>query len=206
MFELQLGDLQIIGENSAPPAKLIKALGVVSAYLHPGWDAWIAKGKSKQSCVLCAVTVHDFLRIIGFPARVVPVLFLAVAKRNGTLVQSVGMGWPDGGKAPPDKWNGHLVTLAGHWLVDTTLYQAQRSTWPQLPGMIAVSMRDTNPRYNPQPVLASICTNGAHLSFDAGWMLDRNNRYWKYSSDSRNKMLREPVIWELVERFSGWDE
>ena len=206
---LQLGDMQIIKGHAGPPATLVKALAVIGDRLHQAFDARIPKGKSKQSCVLCSLTVRDILRTIGIPARVDSVLFLACAKRNGEPMHSIGIGARESGKAPSGKWNGHLVTLAGHWLIDTTLYQAQRSAWPHLPAMIAVPMQKTGRRYNGMPTLAAIAsdTHGDDgYLFDAAWMLNRKNRGWKFGPDSRNKMLREPVIWELVERFGGWDD
>jgi hypothetical protein len=209
-FELHLGDMQIIGNGAPPPAKLIKALAVIADRLHPAFDGQIPRDKSKESCVLCALTVRDFLRTIGFASRVEPVLFLAGAQRNGVALHALGMGARKGGKAAGGYWNGHLVTLAAHWLIDTTLYQVQRPAWAQLPGMMAIPLHETGRRYNDMPVLASIASNGTDADdgylFDAVWMLDRKNRGWKYGPDSRNRLLREPVIGELVERFGGWNE
>ena len=207
---LQLGDMQIIKGHAGPPATLVKALAVIGDRLHQAFDARIPKGKSKQSCVLCALTVRDFLRAIGFAARVESVSFFAEAKRNGVLLHALSVGTPGAGRAAePGHWNGHLVTLAGHWLIDTTLYQAQRPAWPHLPAMIAVPMQKTGRRYNGMPTLAAIASvtrgDDGYL-FDAAWMLNRKNRGWKQMPDSRDKMLREPVIWDLVAKFGGWSE
>jgi hypothetical protein len=37
-------------------------------------------------------------------------------------------------------------------------------------------------------------------------MCNRENKGWRRAPDGRDRMLREPVISELVERFGGWEE
>jgi hypothetical protein len=125
MFELKLGDLQIFSTKTAPPAKLIKALAIVADRLHPAFDAKIPAGKSKESCVLCSLTIRDFLRAVGFTARVESVCFIAKAARNGTQLHSVAIGVPNSVEEIPGRWNGHLVTVVADWL-------------KQLSGMMAI--------------------------------------------------------------------
>jgi hypothetical protein len=206
MFELQLGELQVIGsyQSAKPPAKLIKALAVIADRLHPAFDARIPKGKSKESCVLCALTVRDFLRTIGFAARVEPVSFYAIARRDGVQLHSIGIGAAGAGEVRPGKWNGHLVTIVADWLIDTTLYQAQRPAWPHLPAMIAIPISHLN--HNGTPILAALRMDGDDgYLFDAAWML-RPNRSWRLGPDAFDKRRRDPVTWKLVERFGGWSE
>jgi hypothetical protein len=218
MFELTLGDLQIIGENASPPVKLIKALAVIADRLHPSFDAHprVEKNKSKESCVLCALTVRDFLRTIGFAARVEPVCFIGMAERNGTLLHSAGIGMRGPIEKIGGRWNGHLITIVrdSGWLIDTTLYQVQRPAWPHLPGMIAISLDEIGYRkerfeYQGMPALAAIHTHDpddGDYRFDAGWLLNPGNKLWRNGPDGRNAALRAPIIGELVERFGGWQE
>jgi hypothetical protein len=231
MFELTLDDLQIISEDQPPPAKLIKALAVIADRLHSSWDAIIPKNKSKESCVLCSLTVRDFLRTIGIAARVEPVVFLAIAKRDGKILHSTAVGMPsesaptnlimtpnDALSGPttfvkPGQWNGHLVTIVrdSGWLIDVTLYQAQRPAWPQLPGMIAISLDRDKDRieWRGMPVLAAIHTHDpddGNYRFDAGWFLNAGNKSWRSGPDCRNTTLRAPIIGKLIERFGGWED
>jgi hypothetical protein len=217
MFELMLGDLQIIVEKP-PPAKLIKAIAVIADRLHPSFDAHprIENGKSKESCVLCALTVRDFLRTIGFAARVEPVVFMAMAERNGTMLHSAGIGMRGPIEKIGGRWNGHLVTIVREsgWLIDATLFQVQRPAWPHLPGMIAISLdavgRDRDRiEYQGLPALAAIHTHDRDDSdyrFDAGWFLNTGNKSWRSGPDGRNSRLRAPIIGDLVERFGAWED
>src|SRR5262252_7800728 len=128
----RLGDMMVVGN---PPAKLWKALAVIADALHPSFELEprIAPGISKSSCVICALTVRDFLRAIGFDmARVAPVCAVMWASENGKQLHSLGIGHPDDDSAFADRWSGHLVVVIGAFLIDATLYGAQRPQWPDL--------------------------------------------------------------------------
>jgi len=204
--------MHIIGE---PPARLGKALAVIGDALHPSFDlrSRIVPGKSKESCVLCALTVRDFLREIGFAdARVAPVICVIWALQDGKQLHSLGMGAPDNPKARgPHHWRGHLVTVAADWLIDCTLYPSARPAWPDLPGMIAVPLFAPAARTRPLPMydLDAIASIGGQdpenpgYEFAIAWLDNPKNRGWRRGPDARDSVRRAPVIRHMLARFNG---
>lgn len=143
-FDVPPGRMDVIGD---PSPVLRRALGVIETHLHPLLDAALSfHGKSKESCILCSETVRAFLYRVGLKdARVASVFFYLDARRDGELVRSVGIGDPKGHgpEWPADRWNGHAVVLADGFLIDTTLYPAQRPQF-DLAGMMAVKLFPTD--------------------------------------------------------------
>src|SRR5262245_23199620 len=126
---VMIGDVAVV---TNPGAKLLKAVATING-IHDAFDATgVMKfpGKSKESCILCALAVRDFLQRIGFKdAAVRSVGVLVQARRNGEVLHSVGVGLParfytdEAAKGRNGSgWNGHLVTTVGKFMIDTTLY------------------------------------------------------------------------------------
>lgn len=203
-----------------PPAKLIKALAVVSAYLHPAFERqpWIVPGKAKRSCVLCSLAVRDFLWKVGFKeASVAPVYVIVRAiAEDGTEIHSAGAG--DHAAIPAQAavhghvvdtrydWSGHLVVLVNGWLVDTTLYQAQRPQWPELPGMIAAPLL-MDDRSGMTLVSGSYAKRDDGSELLLSWWAQPHNTRWRSAGDAK-KERRAAVVKELVHRFrmSNWKD
>jgi hypothetical protein len=214
---MMLGDLQVVGGQ--PPAKLVKALAVIAHVLHPAFSRlpfMAHPDKSKESCVLSSLTVRDFLWKIGFrEATVAPVYVIVRAlDRDGREIHSVGCG--DHAAIPiqarvhghvtdtKNYWSGHLVVLVKGWLIDPTLYQANRKEWPELPGMVAapVFMDERG---------GMVLVSGSSAKRDDGsevllsWWAQPHNRRWKDGGDAK-KERRVAVVKELVKRFGNWKE
>jgi hypothetical protein len=207
---LTLGDMTVVGE---PPAKLLKALAVIADRLHPGFDLYsdCAPGKSKESCVLCSLTVRDFLHLVGFEdARVRPVAVVLWADENGVRLHSAGIGTPeDKREVPADRWIGHLVVTCRGFIIDTTLYQVQRPAWPELTGMIALPIAPLEPqRIYDLPLLAGIAADDEKrgYQFSIGWLDNPTNRVWLRGPDGRDRNRRVPVVQRLVDRFGQWGD
>lgn len=201
-------NLKVIGN---PPPKLARALSVIDSTLHNSFDmrGTMDIGKSKDSCVLCALTVRDFLREIGLPANVAPVALVMWANEHGEQLHSLGVGAPHDREVLPGRWCGHLVTVVNNWLIDTVLYQSQRPQWDGLPGMMALKLlpraqRHTLPIYPDHPIIA-----GMHASepdrptyeFAITWLDNPKNRSWSEGPDARNIDLRAPVVQHLATEF-----
>jgi len=77
---MMLGDLVVVEPGSA---KFTKALAAIASALHPAFDALLpVPGKSKESCVLCSVTVRDFLWRVGFKDARVTTCYLALVAHD----------------------------------------------------------------------------------------------------------------------------
>lgn len=144
-----LGDMHV-GASVSP--KMVKALATIAELMHPTFDQqpWIAfPGKSKESCVLCSLTVRDFLRMVGFAdARIRTVMVLIQSIRNGEMEHSLGIGVPYDKRKVEGRWAGHMVTEVPSEgvLIDTTLYGAIRPQWPDLNGMLALPLPAKPPK------------------------------------------------------------
>src|SRR5436190_5914768 len=136
---IEFGDLSVMSREM-PPAKLLKALAVIADRLHPV----LAKGgfRTHDSCVLLSLAVRDFLQAIDFTDAVATPVTVVVRefKPGGEQGHSLGIGVPGDRAVAPERWAGHMVVTLPKcgWLIDTTLYQAARPQWPELPGMVAV--------------------------------------------------------------------
>ena len=206
---MKLGDMQVVG---APPAKLLKALAVISEALHPTFDAqrWIAhSGKTKESCVISSLAVRDFLFKIGFrDVEARPVFTVMRSLKDGTAVHSLGIGdeSPRGSKALPGRWVGHMAVVipSAGYLVDTTLYPAVRPAWPWLPGMIALPLADEgNIVFGMKPLAGFQTPTGTGEAFDAIWLDQPANNLWRKGGDAA-RWRREAAVAALVARFGSW--
>jgi len=206
-----IGDLLIVGE---PPLRFIKALAAVAAALHPAFDEIVTPGKSKESCVLCSLTVRDFLWKVGFKdARVVTVYTaIRAVGVDGVEIHSVGVGDHNGTvptldgrtlKDTRDRWSGHMVVEvpSAGYIVDTTMYQMMRPAWPMLTGMMATPiMRDGTQSYGLDH-LATIGTTQPDGSTVALWWLLQPNGRWRAAPDAERDR-RAPVVKALSRLFT----
>src|SRR4051794_15795251 len=88
-----LADLTVFAPAKRTPAKLLKALAVIARDLHPRLQ--IEGFRSYGQCILCALTVRDFLQDIGFmDARVASVMFHVQAQRGETTLHGLRIGEP----------------------------------------------------------------------------------------------------------------
>lgn len=217
MANLTLGDMTVVGDW---PAKIVKALAVIADGLHPALDARheeVIPGKSKECCILCALTVRDFLRSIGFEAEARSVSILMEAQRNGETLHSLGLGCPaeaygkhGTSKDEEGRWDGHLVTVLPRLklLVDSTLYQAQRQQWDgALTGMIALPYGNVGDRRKIYrcKVLAGLQMHDAKsgAEFAAAWLDRPDNQGWKRGGDVEEWRRHLPVL-QLRSAFGAW--
>ena len=201
-----LGDM-IVAEP--PPPRLAQALAVIAEYLHPALDMspMAIPGKSRISCILCSLVVRDFLFRGGFrDAQLRPVVFVIRAEdEDGRELHSLGVGNPQG--PDPRKgnaWDGHAVVTAGGWLIDTTLYQANRPQWPALPGMLAVPlMDDLGLKVMGLPMLSGFVGAGPSESrIDLAWGDQPTNKLWRDAPDAQRPVARRRVVDFLLEHFN----
>jgi len=196
-----------------PPPKLMKALAVITT-IHDEYAKlpWLRHPDvSKESCVMCALTVRDFLQRIGFKdARVRSVTMIIKAKRGEEELHSLGIGTPMDRKVAPGKWAGHLVTTVDDFLIDTTLAPSKRPQWPDLTDIVAMQMFEEPKGHRPPlPDHALWPIAAAHLDAEDGSLiemvyLDRpDNQSWKTGGDAK-KDRRRPVVDALVKRFGPW--
>ena len=208
---MRIGPLAYIGDND-PPGKLLKAAAVAS-FIHDEYakQPWVKhKDISKESCVLCALTVRDFLQRVGFKdARVASVTAMIRAFRNGEELHSLGVGTPMDHQVLPGKWAGHLVTTVAGVLIDTTLAPWKRPAWPELPEMIVMEMHKPKGLRPPLPdgqlwplAAARFDDNDKEIEFV---YLDRSaNQSWKNGGGDTMKDRRRAVTDALVKRFGPW--
>ena len=204
-----LGHMTVIG---TPPAKLAKALAVIADTLHPAFEAQprIIPGISKESCVLCSLTVRDFLRAIGFDRAVVaPVVTLMWATERGEQLHSLGIGVPDDPREPGNRWIGHMVVVVAGRLIDTTLYHTLRPQWPDLTGMISVPLAPTQHKpfaYGLKLIAGTdISEPGRDYNFCMAWLDNPTNRTYRSGGDYERER-RLPVVHKLIEKFGTWRE
>lgn len=206
---MNFGDLLVIGE---PGADLLRAFQVIGATLHQAYDRHprIVTGKSRRSCVLCALTVRDFLMRIGFDdAQARPVGTYMAAFEGRKMLHSLAIGLDGGGPAVPGHWSGHLVATARGWLIDTTLYPAQRPQWSDLPGMIALPLnpiaedrRLFGKRSLAQFEIAErLDALGLSEVFQAAWLDDPDNIRWRRGPDARDSARRSPVLRAMLDAW-----
>jgi hypothetical protein len=202
--QIDLPQLTIFG---SPQDRFVAAMKIVSSHLHQGFRPTFGE-ISKNSCVLASLTVRDFLFRAGFRDVVArPVRVLMRASREGKELNSVGVGYQHEGKGDPRRWAGHMAVYSPslNYLVDTTLFQAQRKDWPFLPGMIAVPLRDSpNDQviFGLKPITGmSIEIPEDNYSFEIVWVDDPKNNTWKNAPD-RSKRRREAVVEAMLSAFA----
>lgn len=199
---IRLGDLLVAGD---PPAKLIKAAAAISQIMHRAYEE--RSLSSKTSCVLSSLTVRDFLFRIGFKnAEVESVVFALRAEQDGAELHSLGIGSLNGrGVDQPGRWNGHMVAvLSGEWLIDTTLYQAVRPQWPELPGMVLCPLVKADTRFYDLDLMAGFTiTPDEKRSVRGMWLHQPLNKRWRDAPDA-SRRRRQPIVGELVKGFGDW--
>jgi hypothetical protein len=168
----------------------------------------MAVNKSKESCVLCSLTVRDFLRRVGFDANVRSVATIMRATQDDKELHSLGIGSPEDPRvAPEGYWTGHMVVLVDRYLIDTTLYRARRPAWPDLAGMMALPIAAPQERgqlYGLDVITGATIGGDDGYQFDIAWLDYRKNRSWRRGPDARDRGRREPVVRRMIERFGVW--
>lgn len=216
----RLGDMMVVG---MPDPKLVKALAVIADSLHQLYAMVPAmkQNHSKVSCILSSLTVRDFLFKVGITdAEVAPCMFAIQANQGETFIHSLGIGDPDWREARTEAakgkqaggWKGHLVVkLPRHgYLIDTTLYQATRKHWSDLPGMLAVPIvpyEEGGTFYGLPPITGMILDDDeAGTTLQILWLDQPRNKWWREAPDGRDKRRRVAVTKALVERFGTWED
>jgi len=209
-----LADMLVQGE---PPAKFLKALAVIADKLHPLFDAepWmIYAGRSKESCVLSSLAVRDFLWKVGFKdAEVRPVVMAMQAlDGDGMQIHSARCGDPDMEAVrrqfkPGGGWPGHLIVVVPStgYLIDPTLYQANRKEWEGLYGMIATPTYtdDVEEGIWGLPLLGGMEAQQENGStFRLVYLDHRANSLWREAGDASHRSHRANVVKQLVALFS----
>ncbi|TLX15798.1 hypothetical protein [Rhizobium sp. MHM7A] len=202
-----LKDMLVCGK---PPLKLTKALVVISEMLHQTWfDMLEGSEISKGSCVLSSLTVRDFLFQAGIHDAVVePVFTFMEAQQDGVMIHNLGIGKPDEPPSSPTHWAGHMVVVSREagYLIDTTLYPAQRPQWPDLPNMIAVPLNGDGTVFGEFDALAGlqIPRDETGYSFDIAWLHTPTNVGWKRAPDVGNqRRKRKLVVEKMIAMFKS---
>lgn len=215
----RLGDMMVVG---MPDAKLVKALAVIADGLHQFYAMvpWMKPNHSKVSCILASLTVRDFLFRIGITdAEVAPCMFAIRARQGEVELHTLGIGDPDWREARTEAakgkkaagWKGHLVVkLPRHnYLIDTTLFQAKRQHWSDLPGMMAVPLQLADPdmRFYGMPPISGMILDDDETgtTLDILWLDQRRNKFWRTAPDGKDKRRRQAVISALVDKFGKWE-
>jgi hypothetical protein len=210
---MMLNDLLVV---DTPPAKFTKALAVIASALHPLYDRRLPMpGKSLESCVLCSLTVRDFLWKVGFKdARLTTVyLVLEATDAAGETIHSAGCGDHNGPvpvavpvpREDRGRWNGHVVVEvpSAGYIIDTTMFPMKRPAWPELPGMAALPVDHGGPQSYGLDHLAGIRSNRDDGSTFRAWWLRQPNPSWRDAPDASRK-LRLPVVAALRTAFGNW--
>jgi len=185
-------------------AALREALSIINKHLHPLFDSEgrMPVGHSKASCILCALTVRDFLHEIGITDAIVqPVAICIEATINGETSGILTIGHPQFEPKPdPNRWHGHMVNIvpSHNLLIDTTLYQARRPKWPKLPGIVSAKLRDESFTWHG---LRAICGVVIDNHIRVIWF-SRTATSWRDTEAARDTSLRKNVVRQLSERYS----
>lgn len=160
------------------PERLIEPLRAVEK-LHTAFDrapVKVAEG-SRDSCILCALTIAELLAEFDIPAEAVPVAAIATAEG---VAHGVGVGTED----RPGRWAGHLVCVADGFLIDAALYSLP---WDGPKGMMAVQLAPSG-TINGMPIITQIRTRLHRLA----WCKNDNDGWRKYAG--RTTSLRRDVV------------
>lgn len=192
---MHIGDLYIFDEFQS---ELLNALEIIAHNMH---DLYNADGRfihdiSKQSCVLCSLTVRDFLFNAGFRDVEVRPVFVAIrAIENNKEIYSLGIGNLDH-KSKPDlkRWQGHMVVYlpSEKVIIDTTLYQAKRPYWSNLPPMMVTPFDDSHDQWNLKSI-SSVMAEQEQKVLTIQWFDQPMNKHWKRGPDT-SKRRREPIV------------
>jgi hypothetical protein len=207
---MTFGDMLVGG---SPPPQLSKALRVISESLHPQFAKnWrMPPDKSKESCILCSLTVREFLIASGFTsARVAPVCTTMAAWQDDKLLHSLGIGSPEDHEILPGKWNGHMIVIepSTGYLIDTTLYQAQRKQWPDLPGMIAGPLWAERVKglYLGLDAISGLTLRDDDrpgYSFEIAWLDRPGHNSWRDGPDANKTRLQRRAIVKQMLKQTG---
>lgn len=208
MKALKIGDMQVLGRN-LPPVRLLCALYVIAENLHDTFNRapGIRPNASRESCILSSLAVRSFLVAIGIPARVVSVTTVIKACAGDRLLHSLGIGVPSDERKIDNRWKGHLVVVAGNWLIDTTLFLCRRDAWRgHLSGMMAVEiypeMLNSIPMFEGLVPLAGAGLEEDDYTFGIVWFDNPSNQTWREANDARKKFRREFVVRALFEAMT----
>jgi hypothetical protein len=207
-----LGDMAVLFEPSALEAKAWKALAAIASELHPAYDrvSGVAAGASKDKCLFASLAIRDYLVQIGYRDATARscALYVYADDQQGNQIWSVGIGVPDQIEEE-GKFNGHAVVVVPslNLMIDPTVYQAQRSHFGDLPGMIAL------PYYAPQhggiralyglPIFAHATAKQDDRVVSTVW-LDRPDIPWKRSEDYRIRNDRRIACTKaMLQAFDG---
>ncbi len=207
--QIDLPQLTIFGE---PEDRFVAAMKIVSAHLHQRFLP-ICGEASKYSCVLSSLAVRDFLFRVGFRDAVLsPVRTIIRAERGGKELKTVAIGYQDATTVKANHtWAGHMAVCIPslNYIVDSTLFQAQREAWPFLPGMLAVPLHDAE---RTRDIGGFKSISGMMFSnpddeyvFDIIWLDDPKNTAWKNSPDT-SKRRREGVVQAMTSAFLKAEE
>lgn len=198
-----VGDMMVFGQ---PKPKLAAALDHLATNLHPAYEmsGKYAPGKSKRSCILMSLIARDFLKGVGFPdAKVMPVTAIVLATKEEKPVHRLALG-EIGDTDLPNSWAGHMVAAVPSegYLIDTTLYQAQRETWPGLPGMMALPVGQLGEKFEGYDVIASMHGKiGDDKMLYMLWVDRPDNTNWRTGNDYLRSLTREKIAKGLVRDF-----
>lgn len=189
--------------------RMRSALRIIDLLLHPLFDKIVIPGKSKESCVLCSLTVRDFLWRVGWKDATCTTVYMMVVAHDpkGNEIWSLGVGdhtdIPTVDKRPiPDtatRWSGHMVVEvpSAGIIIDTTMYPARREYWPHLPGMVAAQIDNDGPvSYGLKPV-AGLASDDDKGSVRVVWLRQQNKR-WQQAPDAV-RARRLPVVKAMLE-------
>ncbi len=188
---MTIGDLLIDDRDGRPPLAILKALAVIAAHLHPSFDQFYEDGVSRDSCILVSTVLRDFLFRIGFTdAEVRSVSFLVERRTGDAPTHQLLVGEPDG-RDKGGRWNGHMVVIAGGWLIDGTLYQARREHWDFLPGMVATPVRDRQMIVDGRRVITGFVARQDDTTVQGVWLDIPENKRWRTAPDIMRGGRRE---------------
>ena len=140
----RLGELTLFAQIDP---SLRRILALTGARLHPELERLpkAAGGRSRRACVLASLTLRDLLIATGQRAETVPCrLGITHVDPDGTPIRQLMIGDPEETDWA-DHWNGHMVVRTHGLIVDPTLGQARRDSWPDLPEMVALPERPHDP-------------------------------------------------------------
>lgn len=203
----QFSDMTVMG---APSPKLRNALKIIASHLHPEYNkvSWLPyKDRSKESCILCSLTVREFLVRAGFQeAKARPVSLYLSAHKDGRMVKRLMAPDPDDKRQLPARWPGHMVVVipSDAYLIDTTLYQAMRPQWKSLPGMVALPLYPVNDRLMSMKQLSCVSwTEEDGYKVTLGWLDAPTNTSWRRSGLDREKNVRRPIVNKMLSELAA---
>ena len=182
----RLGELTLFAQID-PGLRRILALTGARLHQELGCLPKATGGRSRRACVLASLTLRDLLIAAGHRAETIPCrLGIEHHDLNDEPIRQLMIGDPKetdwGGH-----WNGHMVVRIHGLIIDTTLGQARRESWPSLPEMVALPERPQ------EPITWLIDGDGRT---QARWF-PLHDTNWHRLPDAR-QMRRRPAVKRLV--------